>query len=91
MVFMVKMNQMTFNREIIMAAKKKSVKKPEWKCSVSQDEMLEWINKSRGMASTVLECGSEWASTCHEVEDLGRDLALKLGFKQENYFSQFTV
>ena len=50
-----------------MAAKKKAVKKKEWKCSVSQEEMLEFINKSRGMASTVLECGSDWASTCHQI------------------------
>ena len=78
-----------------MAAKKQAVKKTtkkkDWKCVVSQEEMLEFINKSRGMASTVLECGSDWASTCHEVEDLGREVGTKLGFKQENYYSQFTV
>ena len=74
-----------------MSAKKKAVKKKEWKCNVSQEGMLEFINKSRGMASTVLECGSDWASTCHEVESLGRDVGEKLGFKQENYYSQFTA
>ena len=78
-----------------MAAKKQAVKKTtkkkDWKCVVSQEEMLEFINKSRGMASTVLECGSDWASTCHEVEDLGRAVGTKLGFKQENYYSQFTA
>ena len=74
-----------------MSAKKKAVKKKEWKCNVSQEEMLEFINKSRGMASTVLECGSDWASTCHEVHDKASDVATKLGFKQENYYSQFTA
>tara|TARA_R100001244_G_scaffold74556_1_gene59524 strand:+ start:443 stop:679 length:237 start_codon:yes stop_codon:yes gene_type:complete len=78
-----------------MAAKKQAVKKKtkkqDWKCSVSQEEMLEFINKSRGMASTVLECGSDWASTCHEVNDKASDVATKLGFKQENYYSQFTA
>ena len=74
-----------------MAAKKQAVKKKDWKCSVSQEEMLEFINKSRGMASTVLECGSDWASTCHEVHDKASDVATKLGFKQENYYSQFTA
>ena len=78
-----------------MAAKKQAVKKKakkqDWKCSVSQEEMLEFINKSRSMASTVLECGSDWASTCHEVHDKASDVATKLGFKQENYYSQFTA
>ena len=78
-----------------MAAKKQAVKKKtkkqDWKCSVSQEEMLEFINKSRSMASTVLECGSDWASTCHDVHDKASDVATKLGFKQENYYSQFTA
>ena len=74
-----------------MAAKKQAVKKKDWKCSVSQEEMLEFINKSRSMASTVLECGSDWASTCHEVQDKAADIGRKLGFKQENYYSQFTA
>ena len=74
-----------------MAAKKKAVKKKEWKCNVSQEEMLEFINKSRGMASTVLECGSDWASTCHEVHDAASNIARKFGFKQEHHYSQFTA
>ena len=78
-----------------MAAKKhavkKTTKKKDWKCSVSQEEMLAFINTSRGMASTVLECGSDWASTCHEVHDKAADIGRKLGFKQENYYNQFTM
>ena len=78
-----------------MAAKKQAVKKTtkkkDWKCSVSQEEMLEFINKSRGMASTVLECGSDWASTCHEVHDAASNIATKFGFKQEHHYSQFTA
>ncbi len=51
--------------------------------------MLEYINKSRSCVSTVLECGSDWASTLHEIDDMGRKLGEQLGFKQEHWYNDF--
>lgn len=51
--------------------------------------ILKYLNKSRGCVSTVLECGSDWASTLHEIDHMGRDLGKQLGFKQEHWYSDF--
>ena len=55
----------------------------------SEDRALivAYINKSRSCVSTVLECGSDWASTLHEGESMGRELGKQLGFKQEHWYS----
>ena len=57
----------------------------------SEDRALivAYINKSRSCVSTVLECGSDWASNLHEVESMGRELGKQLGFKQEHWYSDF--
>jgi len=51
--------------------------------------IVAYINKSRSCVSTVLECGSNWASTLHEVESMSRELGKQLGFKQEHWYSDF--
>ena len=51
--------------------------------------IVAYINKSRSCVSTVLECGSDWASTLHEVESMSRELGKQLGFKQEHWYSDF--
>ena len=35
------------------------------------------------------EGGSDWASTLHEIDDMGRSLGKQLGFKQEHWYSDF--
>jgi len=67
-----------------MSKKEKSKLTPEDKALV-----LEYINKSRSSVNTVLECGSDWASTLHEIDDMGRKLGKQLGFKQEAFYSDF--
>ena len=67
-----------------MSKKVKSKLTPEDKVLV-----LEYINKSRSCVSTVLECGSDWASTLHEIDDMGRKLGKQLGFKQEHWYNDF--
>ena len=67
-----------------MSKKVKSKLTPEDKALV-----LEYINKSRSCVGTVLECGSDWASTLHEIDDMGRKLGKQLGFKQEHWYSGF--
>jgi hypothetical protein len=52
-------------------------------------EVLDLINKSRDLSSTVLECGSAFASVCHEVDGLARKVADHWKFKQDEFYSEF--
>ncbi len=67
-----------------MSKKEKSKLTPEDRALI-----VAYINKSRSCVSTVLECGSDWASTLHEVESMSRELGKQLGFKQEHWYSDF--
>ena len=74
-----------------MVAKKKPAEKQTFLRPEDRLELLEAINKSKSVMDDTLECGSAW---CHEVHDANnklRDLARKFGFKQENYYTQFTL
>ena len=70
---------------------KKVTKKKAKSTLTAEDraDIVKFINKSRSLAGTVLECGSAWANDCHKVDDLGRELGRKLGFKHENWYSDF--
>ena len=58
--------------------------------SDQEKEILDLINKSRDLSSTVLECGSAFASACHEVDNSARKVAEQWKFKQEEYYSEYT-
>ena len=67
-------------------------KKKELKSSLTPEDralMILYINKSRCCVNTVLECGSDWSSTLHEIDGMGRELGKQLGFKQEHWYSDF--
>lgn len=70
---------------------KKSTPKKTRSALTPEDRALviAFINKSRNCVGTVLECGSDWASTLHEIDDMGRHLGKQLGLKQENLYSDF--
>ena len=68
-------------------AKKKAVQKPKTKLTAEdRSDLVTYINKSRELVSTILECGGAFTHDCHEVDNLGRDLGKKLGFKSENWY-----
>ena len=70
----------------------KKVKKKAPKSTLTADDraaLVKAINESRSLANTVLECGSAMANDCHEVEQLTRELATKLGLKQEGWYCDF--
>ena len=52
-------------------------------------DIIKVLNKSRSLVGDVLECGSAMANDCHEVDNLVRKLGGQLGFKQENWYSDF--
>ena len=74
-----------------MVAKKKPAEKQTFLRPEDRLELLEAINKAKSVMDDTLECGSAW---CHEVHDANnklRDLARKFGYKQENYYSNYTL
>ena len=71
-------------------AKKKAVQKPKTKLTAEdRSDLVTYINKSRELVSTILECGGAMTHDCHEVDNLGRDLGGQLGFKSENWYGPF--
>ena len=74
-----------------MAAKKKPAEKQTFLRPEDRLELLEALNKAKSVCDDTLECGSAW---CHEVHDANnkiREVARKFGYKQENYYSNYTV
>jgi hypothetical protein len=71
-------------------AKKKAVQKPKTKFTAEdRSAVAAYINKSRNLVSTVLECGGAFTHDCHEVDNLGRNLGEQLGLKSENWYGPF--
>ena len=70
-------------------------KKPAAKQTILRPEdrlaLLEAINKAKSVCDDTLECGSAWCHDVHDANNKLRDLARKFGFKQENYYTQFTL
>ncbi len=74
-----------------MVAKKKSAGKQTFLNPEDKLELLEALNKAKSVMDDTLECGSAW---CHEVHDANhkiREVARKFGYKQENYYSSYTL
>ena len=74
-----------------MVAKKKPAEKQTFLRPEHRLELLEAINKSKGVMDDTLECGTAW---CHDVHDANhkiREVARKFGYKQENYYSSYTL
>ena len=71
-------------------AKKKAVQKPKTKLTAEdRSDLVTYINKSRDLVSTILECGGAFTHDCHEVDNLGRHLGEQLGLKSENWYGPF--
>ena len=74
-----------------MAAKKKPAERQTFLRPEDRLELLNALNKAKSVMDDTLECGSAW---CHEVHDANhkiREVARKLGYKQENYYSNYTI
>ena len=74
-----------------MVAKKKPAEKQTFLRPEDRLELLNALNKAKSVMDDTLECGSAW---CHEVHDANhkiREVARKFGYKQENYYSQYTL
>ena len=74
-----------------MVAKKKPAEKQTFLRPEDRLELLNALNKAKSVMDDTLECGSAW---CHDVHDANhkiREVARKFGYKQENYYSDYTI
>ena len=69
--------------------KKKVLKLKDKLSDTEREKVREFINDSRRVTNSVLECGSEMADVCHEVDRKGRNLGEMFGFSQDNWYSEF--
>lgn len=89
---MVKMKLTTLNkRKESLMAKKKPVDKKTFLHPADKLELLEAINKSHQICQDSLECGAPRTDECHDAQNKLVQIARKLGYKQENWYSQFTL
>ena len=74
-----------------MVAKKKPAEKQTFLRPEDRLELLEALNKAKSVCDDTLECGSAWCHDVHDANNKIRNVATKLGFKQENYYSNYTI
>ena len=67
-------------------AEKQTFLRPEHKL-----ELLEAINKARDVCEDSLEFGAPRTDDAHSAQDKLRSIAHKLGYKQENWYVEFTL
>ena len=74
-----------------MVAKKKPAGKQTFLRPEDRLELLNALNKAKGVMDDTLECGSAWCHDVHDATNKIRDIARKLGYKQENYYSNYRI
>ena len=75
----------------MVAKKKKPAEKQTFLRPEDRLELLEAINKSKSVMDDTLECGSAWCHDVHDANNKLREIARKLGYKQENCYCNFTM
>ena len=74
-----------------MVAKKKPAEKQTFLRPEDRLELLEALNKAKEVCDDCLEGGSSYTHIVHDANDRLRNVAHKLGYKQENWYSNFTI
>ena len=74
-----------------MVAKKKPAGKQTFLRPEDRLELLNALNKAKGVMDDTLECGSAWCHDVHDANNKVREIARKLGYKQENWYCQFRL
>ena len=70
----------------VKPAEKQTFLRPEHRL-----ELLEAINKAREVCNDSLESGAPRTDDAHSAQDKLRNIAHKLGYKQENWYVKFTL
>ena len=74
-----------------MVAKKKPAEKQTFLRPEHRLELLNALNKAKSVMDDTLECGSAWCHDVHDANNKIREVARKFGYKQENWYCQFTL
>ena len=74
-----------------MVAKKKPAEKQTFLRPEDRLALLGALHKAKSVCDDTLECGSAWCHDVHDATNKIRDIARKLGYKQENYYCNFTL
>ena len=74
-----------------MVTKKKSAEKQTFLRPEDRLELLNALNKAKSVMDDTLECGSAWCHDVHDANNKVREIARKLGYKQENYYSNYRI
>ena len=74
-----------------MVAKKKPAEKQTFLRPEHRLELLEAINKAKDVIDSNIECGSAMGDLVHDAHHKLNVVARKLGYKQENWYSNFTI
>ena len=75
----------------MVAKKKKPAEKQTFLRPEHKLELLEAINKAWGVCEDSLEVGAPRTDEAHDAKHKIRQIACKLGYKQENWYCQFTM
>ena len=75
----------------MVAKKKKPAEKQTFLRPEHRLELLEAINKARDVIDSNIECGSAMCDLVHDAQHKLNVVARKLGYKQENWYSNFTI
>jgi len=75
----------------MVAKKKKPAEKQTFLRPEHRLELLEAINKAKDVIDSNIECGSAMGDLVHNAQHKLNVVARKLGYKQENWYSNFTL
>ena len=78
----------------MVAKKKKAVKPIDRQTYLRPEhrlELLDALNKSKEVCDDCLEGGSSYTHIVHDANHKIREVARKFGYKQENYYSNYTL
>ena len=74
-----------------MAAKKKPAEKQTFLRPEHRLELLEALKKAKEVCDDSLECGAACTHIVHDAKTKVYKIACKLGYKQINYWADFTI
>ena len=73
------------------AKKRKPAEKQTFLREGDKLQLLEALNRAKEVCDDCLEGGSSYTHIVHDANDKLRTVAHKLGYKQENWYCNFTI
>tara|TARA_R110000751_G_scaffold173489_1_gene279966 strand:+ start:425 stop:682 length:258 start_codon:yes stop_codon:yes gene_type:complete len=71
--------------------KRKPAEKPTFLRPEDRLQLLEALNKAKDVIDSNIECGSAMGDTVHDAQHKLHMVARKLGYKDGNFYCDFTI